>query len=78
MSDFMNWFYQNYIKPQLDAVPKRDAAFHFDLVRNNLTPDLRAELALCLEFNAVHAFLLGLRTGYGLADFIPPRPFPGP
>lgn len=68
MSDFMKWLYANYIKPQADAVPLEDYAFHLDLVKNNLTPALQQNLEKVLEFQSVQAFSLGLRTGRGLAD----------
>lgn len=67
MSDFMLWLHANYIRPQLSAAPKRDYAFHFDLVHNSLRPSERESMDKALEFTAVHAFLLGLRTGEGLA-----------
>lgn len=67
MSDFMLWLYANYIRPQISAAPKRDYAFHFDLVRNNLRPSEQESMDRALEFTAVQAFLLGLRTGEGLS-----------
>ena len=67
MSDFLLWLHANYIRPQLDAADKGDYNFHFDLVRNGLPPSVRASLDKCLEFTAVQAFSLGLRTGEGLA-----------
>lgn len=67
MSDFMLWLYANYIKPQTDAAPKQDYAYHFDLVRNNLRPSEQENLNKALEFTAIQSFLLGLRTGEGLA-----------
>ena len=67
MSDFMPWLYANYIKPQIDAVPKEHYDFYFDLVRNNLLPSSREDLEKALEFTAIQAFILGVRTGEGLA-----------
>ncbi len=67
MSDFMLWLHANYIKPQLDATPKQDYDFHFDLIRNNLCATQWESLDKALEFTAIQAFLLGLRTGEGLA-----------
>ena len=71
MSDFMLWLHANYIQPQIDAVDKGDSAYHFDLVRNELPCSVRPSMDKCLEFTAVHAFLLGLRTGAGLAAGTP-------
>ena len=71
MSDFMRWLHANYIRPRLEAVPTEDYSFHFDLVKNELPPSIHADLDKCLEFTAVHAFLLGLRTGEGLARLTP-------
>lgn len=68
MSDFMLWLHANYIRPQIDAQEKEDYAFHFDLVRNNLPPSVRSSMEKCLEFAAIRAFSLGLKTGAGLAD----------
>ena len=68
MSDFMLWLYANFIRPQVDAEEKGDYEFHFDLVRNTLPPPVRSSMEKCLEFTAVHAFSLGLKTGAGLAD----------
>lgn len=67
MSDFMLWLHANYIKPQIDSVPKQDYAFHLDIVRNNLRPAEQDSLDKALEFTAIQAFLPGLRTGEGLA-----------
>lgn len=74
MTDFIKWLYIHYIKPEVDAVPQGDHGFHFDLLKNQLTPTLQAELDTCLEFTAVHAFLLGMRTGAGLSPYIPAGP----
>lgn len=71
MSDFMLWLHANYIRPQLEAVPPEDYSFHFDLVKNELPPSIRVELDRCLEFTAIHAFALGVRTGAGMARHIP-------
>lgn len=67
MSDFMLWLYTNYIRPQPDSARRGDYDFHFDLLRNELPPCAQASLDKCLEFTAIHAFLLGLRTGAGLS-----------
>ena len=67
MSDFMTWLYANYIKPQIDAAPQEHYAFHLDVVRSNLCTPIHKDLDKTLEFTAIQAFLLGLRTGEGLA-----------
>lgn len=75
MSDFMLWLHANYIRPQLEAVPPEDYSFHFDLVKSELPPSVWAELDKCLEFTAIHAFALGVRTGAGMARLIPAGSF---
>ena len=67
MSDFTLWLYANYIRPQLRAAEKGDYDFHFDLLKNDLPPAGQHSMEKCMEFTAVQAFLLGLRTGDGLA-----------
>lgn len=71
MSDFMRWLHANYIRPQLDAVPLEEYDTHFDLVKNDLPPSAWVALDKCLEFTAIHAFALGVRTGAGMARHIP-------
>ena len=66
MSDFMKWLYHRYIRPYLDAVP------HFELVENELGQHAVESYEKIQEFTAIHAFLLGLRTGAGLAGISPP------
>ena len=67
MSDFMLWLHANYIRPQIDKGEKGDYSFHFDLVDNSLPPAVRTSMEKCLEFTAISAFSLGLKTGAGLA-----------
>ncbi len=67
MSDFMPWLYTHYIKPQIDVAPQGDYAFHIDLVRNNLRSTEWNSLSKAMEFTAIQAFLLGMRTGEELA-----------
>ena len=75
MTDFMKWLYPRYIRPYLDAVPQADYSFHFEmwlsLMESDLEYQFREELDKTLEFTAIHAFLLGLRTGAGLGALIP-------
>lgn len=67
MPDFLLWLYAHYIGPQLKDIPQGDYSFHFQLVENNLPPSVFSSLRKREEFIAIHAFLLGLRTGAGLS-----------
>lgn len=67
MPDFLLWLHANYIKPQLDAAPLGAYAYPMDALRNVLCDDGRQDPDKTLEFTAIQAFLLGLRTGEGLA-----------
>ncbi len=67
MSDFLKWLYPHYIRPYLDAVPQGDYELWLSLMDSELPPDALADYEKCREFTAVHAFLLGLRTGEGLS-----------
>jgi len=66
MSDFMKWLYRHYIEPHLSEIPRDDYGFWTDLLLNDLTPSGREALEKAQEFTAIHAFLLGIRTGQGL------------
>ncbi len=66
MSDFMKWLYANYIKPQLDAAKPEEYEMHILLLENDLPAYLAESEARQREFTAIHAFLLGPRTGRGL------------
>ena len=68
MSDFMLWLYANYIQPQLYDIPEGEYISHFQDVTDHLPAGLRTSLDKCEEFTAIHAFLLGLRTGAGLSS----------
>ena len=65
MSDFMKWLYGSYIKPQLNKAPPDEYELHLSLMENDLEPHLTESHKKVLEFTAIHAFLLGLRTGRG-------------
>lgn len=67
MTDFMPWLYTHYIKPQIDAAPKGDYSYPMDALENVLRLAERDDLSQALEFTAIQAFLLGMRTGAGLA-----------
>ena len=66
MSDFMKWLYAHYIRPQLDAAPPDDYEMPLSLLEGELTSEMAADYEKAREFTAIHAFLLGLRTGRGL------------
>ena len=68
MSDFMKWLYVHYIKPQIDASPRGEYAEALSLIENEITSQAKPDYDKAAEFNALHAFLLGLRTGQGLSD----------
>ena len=68
MSDFMLWLHANYIKPQLGTFTKEsDYALRIELLQGQLDGGGMEDLDRALEFTAIQAFLLGLRTGEGLA-----------
>ena len=68
MSDFMLWLYANYIKPQLGVLTREsDYALRIELLQGQLSDGGLEDLGKGLEFTAIQAFLLGLRTGEGLA-----------
>ena len=68
MSDFMKFLYSQYIKPQLDTIPRGDYEPDFYLLEDDVTPETLSCFSKTQEFTATHAFLLGLRTGKGLSD----------
>ncbi|WP_298029829.1 hypothetical protein [uncultured Dysosmobacter sp.] len=71
MTDFMKWLYTAYIKPQLDEAPQDGYEMWLSLMDSLLTAELREAYNKNLEFTAIHAFLLGLRTGEGLSPLTP-------
>lgn len=71
MTDFMKWLYIHYIQPQIAAAPRGDYEFWLSLMDNGLDPNRQEEFEKTLEFTAIHAFMLGLRTGAGLSAFTP-------
>ena len=66
VSDFMKWLYANYIDPQIRTASQEDYEAYFSLMKDTLEPDLAVTYKKTQEFTAIHAFLLGLRTGRGL------------
>jgi len=68
MSDFMLWLYANYIKPQMEKPAQgSDYALRQELLESQLADGGLEDLEKLLEFQAIQAFLLGMRTGEGLA-----------
>ena len=67
MTDFMRWLYANYIRPQLDREDPAGYEQHLSLMDMDLTTDQKQDYEKAVEFYAGSAFLLGLRTGAGLA-----------
>lgn len=66
MTDFLRWLYAHYIRPYLDALPQEDYVYDFELMQNEMISSSVESFGKSREFTAVHAFLLGLRTGRGL------------
>ena len=67
MNDFMKWLHRHYIAPHLRRVPAGEYEMYLSLYENEHTGAERAAMAPLFEFVAIHAFLLGARTGAGLA-----------
>ena len=73
MSDFLTFLYAHYIKPYLDAQPRDDGdTFRSSLCENSQTAESQKDVDAVVAFAAAHAFLLGLRTGAGLAAEVHP------
>lgn len=69
MTECMRWLYDHYILPQIEGRPMDDGdAFRASLCENNQTEETRKDVEAVVAFAATHAFLLGLRTGAGLAE----------
>lgn len=68
MTDLMKWMYNHYIKPNIESQPKDDAEdMWFDLLNNELDPQMLEPLQKALSFYAVQGFRLGVRTGVTLS-----------
>lgn len=67
MTDFMRWLYAHYISPQLKAADQTGYEVHLSLLDTDLTTAQKKDYEKALELYASQAFLLGLRTGAGLA-----------
>ncbi len=73
MSDFMKWLYANYIKPHIERPAQgSDYALRWELLESQLEEHGLEDLEKALEVQAVQAFLLGVRTGQGLAKNLTP------
>lgn len=68
MNDFLTWLYPRYIKPYLDGkLPGSPCETILSLLEGELIPDDRRRLEQAVAFFATESFLLGVRTGQGLA-----------
>ena len=67
MPGFMKWLYAQHIKPQIDAAPHEEYEIDLSLLENGLEPFSRTSFEKAMEFTALHAFFLGIRTDQGLA-----------
>lgn len=68
MTDLMKWMYNHYIKPNIESQPKDDAEdMWFDLLNNELDPQMLESLQKALSFYAVQGFRLGVRAGAALS-----------
>ena len=54
------------VRPLQDAAPPDDYEMPLSLLEGELTSEMAADYEKAREFTAIHAFLLGLRTGRGL------------
>ena len=70
MDDFTRWLYANYIRPHLERTDHTGYEQALSLMDTTLDRQLRAEYDRALEFHASSAFLLGVRTGVGLAPVL--------
>ena len=69
MEEFLPWLYTRYIYPyQEEHVLGSGYEMELSLLESNLVPEDRRNYARSREFYSLQAFLLGLRTGLGLAE----------
>ena len=66
MTDFMQWLYANYIKPQLDQADQAGFEMALSVMDSTLDQGQKREYDRAVELYSANAFLLGLRTGCGL------------
>ena len=71
MNDFMCWLYDHYIHPHIQAQPMDDGdVFRRSLLDSGVTPEQRQDVEAVLRLYACQGFLLGVRTGSGLAGLL--------
>ena len=69
MEEFLPWLSTRYIYPyQEEHVLGSGYEMELSLLESNLVPEDRRNYAKSREFFSLQAFLLGLRTGLGLAE----------
>lgn len=74
MEPFLPWLYARYIYPyQEERVLGSGYELDLSLMDSNLTPEERVNFNKSREFFSLQAFVLGLRTGIGLAESFQPR-----
>lgn len=74
MEAFLPWLYARYIYPyQEERVLGSGYELDLSLMDSNLTPEERVNFNKSREFFSLQAFVLGLRTGIGLAESFQPR-----
>ena len=74
MEAFLPWLYARYIYPYQDErVLGSGYELDLSLMDSNLTPEERVNFNKSREFFSLQAFVLGLRTGIGLAESFQPR-----
>ncbi|MBM6724587.1 hypothetical protein [Pseudoflavonifractor phocaeensis] len=81
MTDFMEFLYQHYIRPYVEAQPKDDGdTFRASLCENNQTAETRKDVESVVAFAATHAFFAGSahRIGTGTGWPVRQRAFGGP
>ena len=71
MSYCLKWRSPHCIRPDLGAVLQDSCELRPSLMEGEPEPQVREEFEKTLEFTAIHAFLLGMRTGAGLAECLP-------
>lgn len=68
MSDFMHFLYDHYIRPYVAGRTMGESDWeHLGPLMESLSIEQKDDLAAALRFFAARSFLLGLRTGVGLA-----------
>lgn len=74
MEAFLPWLYARYIYPyQEKRVLGSGYELDLSLMDGSLTPEERVNFNKSREFFSLQAFVLGLRTGIGLAESFQPR-----